>query len=257
MSSARLPTASTASLNCSGCTENCSHQYRHMSRSCRSTICRSRPVRTIVIAFSSSRALAQSTVPQHSYQNNFRAARCAGRRYFGSPDTARPQEAGTSRQGGRAGWPGGIALPGQQTAVDFRYGAHTEQSHVAIEFLAEEFDRTCGAVAPRSGDSVENCAAGEHSVRAEGERLHHIRTSPYAAVRDQREVRSQFGTCRRQRVHSRDGPVELASAVIGQNDAVRTGGGGAFYVRRAEQAFNQQHARPERPDIGERVPVEG
>src|SRR6202167_167521 len=112
----------------------------------------------------------------------------------------------------------------------------------AVDLAPEEFERPEDAILTRAGDAPKLRAADQNRARAERQRLDDVDAPPEAAVDEHRRAAADRFDDAGQRANRGDRAVELAPAMVGDDDAI-----GAVFDRLARFARMQQALDQKRP----------
>src|SRR5580704_3943863 len=133
---------------------------------------------------------------------------------------------------------------------------HAEQLHGPPELFGQDVQRLVHPQLAAGHQAIQVGAPDGAGVRAERQRHRDVRTVPDARVDQHGYVRPDGRADGGDQIDRRHRPVELAPAVVGKLQAVRSGGNREPGVSGPERALDDQLARPARPQFGDVVPVD-
>src|SRR5207237_3007600 len=138
-------------------------------------------------------------------------------------------------------------LAPQEVGAELVEARAADLAHDEIDFAAEDVDHLIDARNSADNGAVKRRAAEEHELGAEAERDQDVGTAPDPTVEHHRHLIAHRRLDRRQSLERSRGPVELAAAMVGYDDAVDPDLGGANRVGRVENAFDDERARKQAP----------
>src|SRR5688572_2006477 len=131
------------------------------------------------------------------------------------------------------------------------------RAHVAespLHFVRKYLDRPRGARLPAAGRAVKRRPADQHHLRTEAQRLDDVAAAADAAVEDDGAAIADRLHDLRKDVDGRYGAVEGATAVIRHDDAIGARIDGGPCLIAAQNALDDQLARPEVAKFPDVVP---
>ena len=137
-----------------------------------------------------------------------------------------------------------------------RQGLGPHQFHPALHLGAQQRDRAAHAVLARRGERVEIEAAARTGLRADRQRLQHMRAAGDAAVADHLDLVADRIDDLGQRVEGRAAAVELAPAMVRHHDRGGADLDRAPRILDRDDAFQAEGAVPLLADRLGAVPVE-
>ena len=111
-------------------------------------------------------------------------------------------------------------------------GRSDQAEHMGDRFLA-----------PRR-QGISPCAAEQDAIGAEREHPYHVQAGANAAIDQDRQPAGDHVRNRRQRASGREGSVQLAPAMVGDDDSVRPRFGGQTRILGIQNALDHDRARP-------------
>src|SRR6266851_5478089 len=120
--------------------------------------------------------------------------------------------------------------------------AQSAQRHRHVELAADDLQHARHAFLSHRAQAIEKGATDQGAARAERERLEHVLARADAAVEQHLDAAAHRADYFRQRADRRCSAVELAAAMVGDDDRVGAARSGDLRVLGVEDAFQDQLA---------------
>src|SRR6266568_4863065 len=141
-------------------------------------------------------------------------------------------------------WP---VLGPQEIGAELIEAWAADLAHYQVDLAPEDVDRLFDAGQSAGGGGVERRPPHEAEIGAEAERDQDVGATPHPAVKQQGQLVADRRLDRRQHVERARRLVELAPAMVRDEDAVAADIEGALRIGRAHDALDDERAREELP----------
>src|SRR5258706_2061481 len=139
--------------------------------------------------------------------------------------------------------------------ADFINAVKPELRHDAVHLSLENLERTVGTRFASGSRAVQCGPSGHDHICPDRDGLHDIRTASRTTVDNDLETVAYGSANLRHQLEGSRRAIQVAAAVVRQDDSVQTVIGGDHCVFQTLQPFNQHVARPDVADTLDVVPA--